>query len=149
MTLQRQYILRTLVIALGYFLTGYAGLQLPFFGSSVTLVWPPSGIALAALIVWGWRYAPAVFIGALLVNLATSPSVTVSILIAAGNTLAALGPALIIRQICGNYPLDQFRKMVVFLVLGGLCSPALSALLGTTSLAGNAKMCATHAGAAR
>lgn len=134
MTLQRQYILRTLVIALGYFLTGYAGLQLPFFGSSVTLVWPPSGIALAALIVWGWRYAPAVFIGGLLVNLATSPSVTVSILIAAGNTLAALGPALIIRQICGNYPLDQFRKMVVFLVLGGLCSPALSALLGTTSL---------------
>jgi len=134
LTLQRRYILRALAIALAYFLFGYAGLQLPFFGSSVTLVWPPSGIALAALIVWGWRYFPAVFIGALAVNLATSPSITLAFLIATGNTIAAIGPALLVRRFCGTYPIGLFRNMLIFLSLGCVLSPALSALFGATSL---------------
>ncbi|MDG4718104.1 MULTISPECIES: CHASE domain-containing protein [Thalassospira] len=131
---QRQYILRALVIALGYFLTGYAGLQLPFYGSSVTLVWAPSGIAIATLIVWGWHYFPAVFIGALAVNLATSPSILAAFMIAAGNTAAAVGPALLIRHFCGNYPFGRTRDLLIFLGVGAVCSPALSALAGTTTL---------------
>jgi len=132
--LQRHYIVRSLVIALSYFLTGYLGLQLSFFGSSVTLVWPPSGIALAAMIFWGWRYFPAVLVGALMVNLATSPSIAASIMIAGGNTLAAVLPALLIRRLAGNYPMMQIRNVAVFIVLGTVCGPALAALLGTTSL---------------
>ncbi|MFV1850567.1 MAG: CHASE domain-containing protein [Thalassospira sp.] len=134
MTLQHRYIARSLVIALCYFATGYAGLQLPFFGTSVTLVWPPSGIAIAAMVFWGWRYFPAVFIGALLVNLATSPSVPAAVMIAAGNTLAAVLPGLLINRLAGKYPLTKFRGMMIFLAFGGVASPAISALLGTTSL---------------
>lgn len=131
---QRQYILRTLVIALGYFLTGYAGLQLSFYASSVTLVWAPSGIAIAALVVWGWRYIPAVLIGALAVNLATAPSVLAALLIAAGNTAAAVGPSLFIRHFCGSYPLGRARDLLIFLIAGTIFNPALSALAGTTTL---------------
>ncbi|CAM3461781.1 CHASE domain-containing protein [Thalassospira profundimaris] len=134
LTLQRHHIVRSLVVILAYFATGYAGLQLPFFGTSVTLVWPPSGIAIAAMVFWGWRYFPAVFIGALLVNLATSPSVPAALMIAAGNTLAAVLPALLITRLAGNYPLAQFRSMLVFLALGAVCSPAIAALLGSTTL---------------
>ncbi|MEQ8286036.1 CHASE domain-containing protein [Thalassospira sp.] len=134
MNLQRHYIARTLVIAFSYFLTGYLGLNLSFFGTSVTLVWAPSGIALAAMIFWGWRYFPAVFIGALLVNLATSPSIAASFMIASGNTLAAVLPALLIRRLAGNYPITQFRGIVIFLVIGAVSGPALAAFLGATSL---------------
>ena len=131
---QHIYIARALVIALSYFATGYAGLQLPFFGTSVTLVWPPSGIAIAAMVFWGWRYFPAVFIGALLVNLATSPSVATALMIAIGNTLAAVVPGLLINRLAGKYPLAQFKGMLIFLGLGCVVSPATSAFLGTTTL---------------
>lgn len=134
MKLQRHHMARLLVIAVSYFLTGYAGLQFPFHGSSVTLVWAPSGIALAVLIVWGWRYFPAVFVGALLVNLTTSEPVIAAVLIACGNTLAAALPAGLIRKTCGPDPLSDTRRMLIFLAAGVIGGPALSALLGTTSL---------------
>ena len=55
-------------------------------------------------------------------------------MIAAGNTVAAVGPALLIRYFCGNYPLGRTRDLMIFLVAGAFCSPALSALAGTTTL---------------
>lgn len=43
LTLQRHHIVRSLVIILSYFVTGYAGIHLPYFGTSVTLIWPLQG----------------------------------------------------------------------------------------------------------
>src|SRR6478672_6990567 len=55
-------------LAAVYVLTGSLGLQLATLHQSATLVWPPSGIALASLLVWGKRVWPGIFAGAFLVN---------------------------------------------------------------------------------
>ncbi|HEU4955157.1 MAG TPA: MASE1 domain-containing protein, partial [Gemmatimonadales bacterium] len=67
--------LRTVVIsvtlAAGYYAAARFGLRYASIGRSISLVWPPTGIALAALTALGLRYWPSVAIAALLANLAT------------------------------------------------------------------------------
>ncbi|MGH9187244.1 MAG: MASE1 domain-containing protein [Acidimicrobiales bacterium] len=55
-------------LAAVYYLAARLGLSVPFLPGNVTAVWPPTGIALAALMLWGNRLWPGAFIGALLVN---------------------------------------------------------------------------------
>ncbi|MGH7347328.1 MAG: MASE1 domain-containing protein, partial [Candidatus Rokuibacteriota bacterium] len=50
-----------------YFVAGKLGLSLAFVHASATAVWPPTGIALAALLLYGRSAWPAIFLGAFLV----------------------------------------------------------------------------------
>jgi diguanylate cyclase (GGDEF)-like protein/PAS domain S-box-containing protein len=77
-------------VALAYAIL--AKVALSFFAANgvVSLVWPSSGLALAALMVGGKKYWPGVFVGALAGNLMAGSPIVVSILIASGNTLEAL-----------------------------------------------------------
>src|SRR5262249_24698222 len=70
-----------------YFVAGKIGLSLAFVHASATAVWPPTGIALAALLLYGYSGWPAVFLGAFLVNVTTARSVGFSLGIGPGNTL--------------------------------------------------------------
>src|SRR5262252_10373418 len=75
-------------VAAVYFVAGKVGLD--FFGllnPSASAVWPPTGVAIASLLLFGYRAAGAVFVGAFLVNYATAGGVLTSFGIAAGNTL--------------------------------------------------------------
>ncbi len=65
---------QVLTVTTGYFITGWLGLKLPYFGSHITLIWLPTGIAVAALMRWGVGMWPGVALGALLVNLAIGSS---------------------------------------------------------------------------
>jgi integral membrane sensor domain MASE1 len=60
------------VVTVVYFIAGKLGLKLAFVNASASAVWPPSGIALAALLLLGYRTWPAIFLGAFLVNLTTA-----------------------------------------------------------------------------
>src|ERR1700682_4625444 len=73
-----------------YIAAGKLSLQLASVHPSASPVWPPTGIALAVLLTLGYRYWPAIAIGAFLVNLTTAGSVASSAGIATGNTLEAL-----------------------------------------------------------
>lgn len=79
------------ILTLVYFIAGMLGLTLAFLNASASAVWPPSGIALAALLLLGYRVWPAIFLGAFLVNFTTAGNFPTSLGIAAGNTLEALG----------------------------------------------------------
>src|ERR1043166_7536730 len=84
------------LLAAVYFVAGKLGLRLGLVHPSASAVWAPTGIALAALLVLGYRAWPGVFAGALLVNLTTAGSLATSVGIAAGNTLeAVVGVALV------------------------------------------------------
>src|SRR3989441_10827817 len=78
----------TPVVILGlaavYVLAGKLGLLLAFVHASATAVWPPTGIALAAFLLLGYRVWPGIFLGAFLVNLTTAGSVAKTIGIATG-----------------------------------------------------------------
>src|SRR4051794_35357298 len=73
-----------------YVLTAKLGLSFDALAGVATTVWPPTGIAIAALTIGGRRYWPAVFLGALVVNASTAIPLWVAPIIAVGNTLEAL-----------------------------------------------------------
>src|SRR4026209_3005628 len=79
-----------LLIAVVYFAAAELGLSLASIHENVTPVWPPTGIAIAALLIFGGRVWPGVFIGALAANLPTSISVASAVGVATGNTLEAV-----------------------------------------------------------
>jgi len=123
-------------LTLVYFIAGKIGLSLAFVHASATAVWPPTGIALAALLLYGSHLWPAIFIGAFLVNVTTSGSVPSSLGIATGNTLEALlGVWLVRRWAYGREVFERARSIFAFAALAGLASTAVSATVGVTSLA--------------
>ena len=77
------------ILVLVYFVAGKLGLRLAFLHSSATPVWPPTGIALAALLLRGYGLWPAVLLAAFLVNVTTAGSIATCFGIAAGNTVEA------------------------------------------------------------
>src|SRR5438046_8676168 len=84
------------ILAIIYFVAGKLGLVLASLHASASPVWPPAGIALAALLLLGYRAWPAIFIGAFLVNVTTAGNVATSFAIATGNTLEALAGAWLV-----------------------------------------------------
>src|SRR5207245_1974356 len=86
----------TLGVGVVYVVAGKLGLAFAIVHASATPVWPPTGIALAAMLLLGRGIWPVIFVGAFLVNVTTAGSVLSSLGIAAGNTLEALvGAALV------------------------------------------------------
>jgi diguanylate cyclase (GGDEF)-like protein len=99
------------ILAAGYTLTGIVGLSLAIPPGYATAVWPPSGIALAALLLWGPRVWPGIALGSILVNLAvafttgepgiTGASVAIAASIALGSTVQALACAAALQRWVG------------------------------------------------
>jgi integral membrane sensor domain MASE1 len=61
-----------LLLAVIYLIADKLGLRLAFVNPSATAVWPPTGIALAALLLLGYQVWPAIFLGAFLTNITTA-----------------------------------------------------------------------------
>jgi integral membrane sensor domain MASE1 len=93
-----QYLAALCAIAVLYLALAKLGLALASINPSASPVWPPTGFALAAALLWGYRIWPAVFAGALAANLATAGSLGTSIAIAVGNSLECLVTAYLINR---------------------------------------------------
>jgi signal transduction histidine kinase/integral membrane sensor domain MASE1 len=131
--------LRFLAIAFGvmvaYFVTAKLGLRLAVVAEQVTAVWPPTGIALAAVLLLGGRIAPAIWLGAFLVNVTVNESLATAAGIATGNTLEALVGAWLLRRVVGiGQSVAQLRDAIGLIVFGALASPTVSATIGVVSL---------------
>jgi diguanylate cyclase (GGDEF)-like protein/PAS domain S-box-containing protein len=119
-----------------YFVAGKLGLRLAFMNASVSAVWPPTGIALAALLLLGYRVWPGIFAGAFLVNLTTTGSLQTTLGIALGNTLEGLAGAYLVNRFAqGRHAFDHAPDVFMFAGLAGMASTAISATCGVTSLA--------------
>ncbi|HWM75994.1 MAG TPA: MASE1 domain-containing protein, partial [Methylomirabilota bacterium] len=88
-----------LVLAALYVVAAKLGLKLALVHASATAVWPPTGIALAALLLLGRRMWPGIFIGAFVANVTTAGSVATSLGIATGNTLEAVLGVYLVRRL--------------------------------------------------
>ena len=130
------YLLRIALLAGVYYGAAKLGLTLAFANRSVAARWPPTGIALAALVLWGYRYWPGVAIGALLANGWTGvPATEVVLGITLGNTLEALTGAYLLRRV-GRFrsSLRRVRDVFGLVVLGAIVSTLVSATIGVASL---------------
>ena len=122
-------------LAVFYFFAGKLGLSLALVNPSATAVWPPAGIALAALLILGEYVWPGIFLGAFLVNLSTSGSPLPSFAIAIGNTLEGLvGVYLVNRFARGPQAFDRAQDALKYGLLGGVVATVISANLGVSSL---------------
>ncbi|WLQ15308.1 CHASE domain-containing protein [Hahella aquimaris] len=134
-----------LLTALAYFVTGRIGLWLTTDSTYVTAIWIPSGIALAAVLLGGYRLCAGVFLGSLINNLSVTqgfPDTEIwpwqlftFVAIGAGAALqACLGRYLVIRF--ANYPgsLADLPEIIRFLFFAGPASCLSNALIGSSSL---------------
>ena len=123
------------VLTLVYFGAGKLGLSLASLHKSASPVWPPAGIALAALLVLGYRAWPAIFLGAFLVNVTTAGNIATSFFIATGNTLEALCAVWLVNRFAGGTNVFD-RVADVFKFAGAvILSAIISPTFGVTSLA--------------
>ncbi len=123
------------LLAAVYFLAGKLSLKLAFLHASASPVWPPAGIALAALLLFGFRLWPAIFIGAFLVNLTTAGNIPTSIGIATGNTLEAVMGAWLIQRFAGGVRVFERAYDVFRFALAVAVSTLISPTIGLTGLA--------------
>src|SRR5579864_2405941 len=102
-------LLQLAVVALAYSFAAQLSLRLALVHGQVTPIWPPTGIALVAILVFGRRVWAAVFLAALAVNLPIGPSPLAAAFIAAGNTLAPLTAAALLKRARFRIELDRMR----------------------------------------
>src|SRR5580704_4720820 len=123
------------VLAVVYFGTAKLGLRFAFVNPSATALWAPTGITLAAFLIFGFRVWPGAFLGAFFANLSTAGSVLTSIGIATGNTLeGVVGSYLVGRFARGPQAFERAQDIFKFAFLAGMLSTAISATVGVTSL---------------
>ena len=99
-------------------------------------VWPPTGLAIAVLLLWGPELWPGVFVGAFAANWLNAGTPATSAAIATGNALEAITAFLLVRRFAkGVQAFDRARTVGVFALTAGLVAPLVSATIGVTSLA--------------
>ena len=127
--------LRGSLLALAYFAASQLGLKFALVGHAVTLFWPSSGIALAAILLFGYRLLPAIFVGAFFSNLTTGLTLGAVAGMATGATLEAWLGAYLLGRLANFHPrLSEVRDIYRLVFYGGVLSTLSSALIGSTIL---------------
>lgn len=136
-----------LVVCAAYFICGRLGLALAIINPIASPVWPPTGVALAVILIWGYQMWPGVFAGAFFVNLVqfslsyhlhplSARAIVESLAVATGNTSEGLLAAYLVARFAnGRRAFDKSEDALRFAALGGLLSSTLSATVGTVALA--------------
>jgi signal transduction histidine kinase len=129
----------TLLLAVGlallYFVTAKFSLHLAFVNASASSVWPVTGMAIAALLLCGYRFWPAIFLGAFLVNLTIPGTLLTALAAATGNSLEALCAVWLIRRLAhAEHAFDRAQDVFIF-ALAVVFSTLVSPTIGVTALA--------------
>jgi PAS domain S-box-containing protein len=130
-----RYLLRVVALAVAYYAVARLGLRYASIGQSISLVWPPTGLAIAALVILGRGAWPGVAAGAFLANAATSIPLAAAAAIAAGNTLEAVVAATLLTRAAGNRPrLDAMGTVRTLVLVAAPLGALASALIGVSAL---------------
>jgi signal transduction histidine kinase/integral membrane sensor domain MASE1/CheY-like chemotaxis protein len=121
------------VVAAIYFFAAKLGLSLAFINASVSPVWPPTGVAIAAVLLLGYRIWPGIIVGAFLANFFTPVPMAIAGGIAVGNTMEAVSAGLLLRSVGFHNSLDRARDVLNFVLAAVLCT-MVSATIGNLSL---------------
>ncbi|MEV5915408.1 MASE1 domain-containing protein [Streptomyces chartreusis] len=123
--------LRLTIVAAAYYGSAKLGLEQQLVRGQVTPFWPPTGIALVALLMWGLRMWPGIAIGAFVVNAPLGPSILPVLAIVAGNTIAPVCACLLLRRVRFRPALDRLQDALALVFLGALGGMLISATIGT------------------
>ena len=122
-------------VAAVYFSAAKLGLLAAVAQKVVSSAWPPTGVALATLLLFGVRFWPGIALGAFLLNWTSGVPAAGAAGIAAGNTLEAVTAVLLLRRVADFRPsLAGLRDVFALVTLAALVSPLVSATIGVLSL---------------
>ncbi len=128
------YAIELVVIAAIYFVLAKAGLGLASVHPSATPIWPPTGVAIAALVLRGYRVWPAIFLAAFMANVTTAGSLATSAAIAAGNTLEGVVACYLVNLWSdGRRTFDTPTNVAKFALIS-VAAAAVAATIGVGSL---------------
>ena len=127
------YLMHVVLLVALYVGTAKPGLSLPAVGVFATAVWPPTGLALVALVFGGYRLWPGIALGAYLVNVWAGAPLLVTAGMALGNTFEALLGAASLRRVVRFCPALERLREVAGLVGAAILSTLVSAMVGVTS----------------
>ncbi len=127
------YVLSIVVLAAVYFVAARFGLSLASVHTNVSPVWPPTGIAIAAVLLLGYRVWPGILLGAFLANLLTPVPIAVALVIALGNTVEALAVWAVLHFTGFRESLDRALDVGKFVAAVVVCT-MISSTIGSLSL---------------
>ena len=137
--LSTHYLFKTFFLNLCIFVIyvwlGKQGLSYASINPSASAIWPPTGIALASILIFGYRVIPAIFLGAFVVNITTAGTVATSLAIAFGNTLEGIVGAYLVNKFAnGAHAFSTVLDIFKFIFLAAILSTTVSANIGTITL---------------
>jgi integral membrane sensor domain MASE1 len=100
----------------------------------ITPVWAPSGIALAAVLLFGLRVWPAVAAGAFVANATSGVSIWIALGISVGNTLEAVSGGYLLGRLGFRPALGRVRDVLAYVAVAMLAATPLAATNGVTIL---------------
>ncbi|MFE5486456.1 MASE1 domain-containing protein [Streptomyces sp. NPDC056527] len=118
-------------VAAVYYGAARIGLLQQLVREQVTPLWPPTGVALAALLLMGLRVWPGIALGAFLANVFLGPSAVAVLVITVGNTLAPVCAFLMLRKAGFRNELDRLRDVLALIFLGALAGMLISSTIGS------------------
>jgi signal transduction histidine kinase len=128
------YLAKILILAVIYHLAARVGLKMAYVQANTSPVWPPTGIGLAALLIFGYRLWPGISLGVLIGSLLTGAPFSLALGITIGNTLEALAAVYFLKKLVGLHnEIDRIQD-VVGLVLASLVCTTIGASIGTITL---------------
>src|SRR5439155_17181563 len=122
------------LVGFAYYVAAHFSLRLALVRGQVTPIWPPSGIAVAAMLVFSRRIWPGIAVAAFAVNAPLGPSILGAATIAAGNTLAPVLAVTLLDQVGFQQELRRLRDVMVFVGLAALGAMLVSATVGAATL---------------
>jgi len=122
-------------LAVVYVLSARLGLAFDPVAGFATLVWPPTGISLAAVLLFGYRVWPGIFLGAITTNLLLGGPIVVALVSGAGNVAEALAGAYLLRRLPNfSMTLERVTSVIALIVYGAVLSTLISSIVGVLSL---------------
>ena len=128
------YVAWVLLVAGAYVFFANVGFSLAFGVKQITAVWPPTGIALAAFILGGYRMWPGVLLGAFAANATSHEPLLTAALIGCGNTLGPLAGTYLLRVFKFDRSFARVRDVLVFVAFGAMLAMTVTATNGTLQL---------------
>ena len=137
--------IKIVAIAILLVLSAHLGLLLAFPISKVSPLWPPTGVALALLILMGYRGWPGITIGYLIINSLvfwnnqidfSIESISASTFIALGGTAETLMGYFLFKKFVGNHTLKRAKEVFIFLFVA-LLMCLIGSIIHNLSLSGH------------
>lgn len=127
-------IVQIVIVATVYYLVARVGLQLAVVREQVTPLWPPTGVALACLVLRGVGCWPGIAIGAFLANVAMGPNLAGVVMITTGNTLAPVLACLLLARVGFRPDLKRLKDVLALIFLAAFAGMLISPTVGTATL---------------